>query len=86
MGPGRKEISEWLDGWIGRYVGDPYKIPPEQLYLLVGSNLGWYWDVEDVGYAPSPWDNQPSAMSGMYKFLAETMAEKKRARAVKTAV
>jgi len=79
--PGRQEMSEWLDGWISRYVGDPFALTADQLYMLIGSNLGWYWNVDDIGRAPSPgYGPEGSAIAGLYKFLEETMAAKKAAR------
>jgi hypothetical protein len=83
--PGRKEISEWLDGWIVRYksIGDPFAVSPEALFLIIGSNLGWKWDVEDVGRAIEHQGTRHewmSPLSGFYKFLRETMAAKKAAQ------
>jgi hypothetical protein len=85
--PGRKEISQWLDGWIDRYrsLGDPFAVSREHLFTIVCSNLGWYWDIDDVGRAPSPgYEPNGSPISGFYKFLDETMAAKKRKRAAES--
>jgi len=81
--PGRKEISQWLDGWVERYrtLGDPFAISPEKLFMIVCSNIGWCWDVDDVGRAPDPaYGKKGSAIGGFYNFLEETMAAKKRKR------
>jgi hypothetical protein len=80
--PGRQEIAVWLDGWLDRYgtMGDPFALTPDQLFMLVGSNLGWDWNVEDVGRAPCRHTGEPNALEGMYRFLAERMAAKKAAR------
>jgi len=80
--PGRHEISLWLDGWIARYssLGDPFAIPIDDLASLVCRNLGWYWDIKDVGRAPCRHTGEPSAFSGLYTFLRETMAAKRARR------
>jgi hypothetical protein len=76
--PGRKEINQWLDEWVIRYrgLGDPFSVSPEHLFLLMGSNLGWDWDHEDVGKAPHPITGEQSTLQGLYQFLAKTMAER----------
>jgi hypothetical protein len=80
--PGRQEIAAWLDGWLVRYgtMGDPFSLTPDQLFMLIGSNLGWDWDIEDVGRAPCRHTGEPSAVEGMYRFLAEAMATRKNTR------
>jgi hypothetical protein len=80
--PGRHEISAWLDRWIARYssFGDPFAIPIDDLMTLVCRNLGWYWNVKDVGRAPCRHTGEPSTIEGYYAFLRETMAAKKARR------
>ena len=81
--PGRKEIERWIDRWLAQYVGDPFVVTPEQLYMLFGSNIGWDWDIDDVGKAISYEGTQyewVSPLAGLYKFLGETMVAKKKAR------
>lgn len=79
---GRKQISEWVDGWIQRTgsIRDPFTTTADELYLLIGSNLGWYWDVDEIPRAPHPVTGEPSAIQGMYQFLDEILATKRRGR------
>jgi hypothetical protein len=80
MKPGRKEIEQWIDNWIDRDVCDPFVVTPEQLYMLIGSHMGWDWDIEDVGQALVHEGTRYECMSphaGLLKFLKETMTVRK---------
>jgi len=78
----REQISTWLDGWIERTgkLSDPFAVTADELYMLIGSNLGWYWDTNEIPQAPHPTTGELSAIQGMYKLLDELMAAKKRRR------
>ena len=67
----------FLTGWAERSRGlqDISKVTADQAFVLVCSTLGWDWDIDDVGLAPSPHNGERSALQGMYVFLAETIAK-----------
>lgn len=71
--PGKREIEEWFDAYLARagnlvHVED---LTPDKLYMLLGSNLSWYWDVEDVGLAPHPEKGDATPFTGLYLFLGK---------------
>lgn len=76
--PGRREIEVWFDAYVAR-AGNLVRLEdltPEKLYTLIGSNLGWYWDVEDVGLAPCPRSGTPDAFSGLYVYLDRLLKDR----------
>lgn len=75
---GRREIEVWFDAYIAR-AGSLVRLEdltPAKLYTLIGSNLGWYWDVDDVGRAPCPRTGDPDAFAGLYVYLDRLLKER----------
>lgn len=77
--PGKREIEEWFDAYLAR-AGTLVRVEdlnPEKLYALLGSNLSWYWDIEDVGLAPHQQTGESTAFAGLYLFLGGLLERKR---------
>lgn len=74
MKPNRVAIEAYITQWWARSKGlvHPADVNSTKLYMLVGSNIGWDWDVDDVGLAPNPRTGEPCPWAGMHHFLEET--------------
>jgi len=73
---GRREISAWFDGYLERSKGlvELDKLTSKSLFMLVLYNLGWNWDVMDVGKVMNSSTGEMDAYAGMRAFLEELLS------------
>jgi hypothetical protein len=83
MVPGRKEIREEVFQRLKNHPKLLANTTARQLTTVVMSNIGWGWDVEDVGRTPihvGTIYEDDSAIAGLESFVEACMLEFKQSK------
>lgn len=78
MLPGKQEIREEVRKRLTEHPCLLKGVAPEKLMMVIMSNIGWHWDIEDVGrtkiHIGTIYEDD-SAIAGLETFIQQCMNE-----------